>query len=122
MTGGSLVVRMSYDKRTRDYVARRTAEGKTTPEIMRCLKRYLARKIYQALPPTAPVDGGSITHRFVVGLVYLLSGGRFRWRWELDAVPSRDFNKSRNVGLAWLGQAVGGGGPGADLGHETVEA
>jgi transposase len=41
--------RMSCDPRTQAYVARRTAEGKTTKEIMRCLKRYVAREIYKAL-------------------------------------------------------------------------
>lgn len=45
---------MSYDPRTKAYVARRTAEGKTKPEIIRCLKRYLAREIYAALPQTSP--------------------------------------------------------------------
>jgi hypothetical protein len=30
-------VRLRYDSRTRDYVARRTTEGKTKPEIIRCL-------------------------------------------------------------------------------------
>jgi len=34
MTGGRLVVWLSDDRRTRDDVAGRTAEGKTTPEIM----------------------------------------------------------------------------------------
>ena len=32
---------------TRDYVARRTADGRTKREIIRCLKRFLAREIYQ---------------------------------------------------------------------------
>jgi transposase len=49
-----VIVRMSYDPRTKAYVARRTAEGKTKPEIIRCLKRYLAREIYAALPQTSP--------------------------------------------------------------------
>jgi hypothetical protein len=31
----------------RAYVARRTAEGKTTREIRRCLKRYIARELYR---------------------------------------------------------------------------
>ena len=31
------------------YVARRTGEGLSKPEIIRCLKRYLAREIFQAL-------------------------------------------------------------------------
>jgi len=34
---------------TADYVARRTAEGKTKREIIRCLKRYVAREVYAAL-------------------------------------------------------------------------
>jgi hypothetical protein len=45
--------------RTRAYVARRTAEGKTTREIRRCLKRYIARELYRQLnhsmkPLTSP--------------------------------------------------------------------
>jgi hypothetical protein len=35
--------------RTIDYVQRRTAEGKSTREIRRCLKRYIAREIFQHL-------------------------------------------------------------------------
>jgi transposase len=46
--------RMSWDPRTRDYVARRTAEGLSKPEIIRCLKRYLAREVYRLL--RAPRD------------------------------------------------------------------
>jgi transposase len=46
-------VRMAHDPRTKAYVARRTAEGKTKKEIIRCLKRYIAREVYKALcrPP-----------------------------------------------------------------------
>jgi transposase len=44
-----VLTRMAHDPRTRAYVARRTAEGKTTPEIMRCLKRYVAREVYRLL-------------------------------------------------------------------------
>jgi transposase len=43
------VVRMGSDKRTRKYVARRIAEGKSKWEIMRCLKRYIAREVYRIL-------------------------------------------------------------------------
>jgi transposase len=43
------VVRMGSDKRTGKYVARRTAEGKSKWEIMRCLKRYIARELYRML-------------------------------------------------------------------------
>ena len=41
--------RMSQDERTRTYVARRTKEGKTKKEIIRCLKRYIAREVYRIL-------------------------------------------------------------------------
>ena len=41
--------RMSGDERTRKYVARRLAEGRSTPEIMRVLKRYVARELYPHL-------------------------------------------------------------------------
>jgi hypothetical protein len=40
---------MSFEPRTRAYVERRLAEGKSKPEIMRCLKRYIAREIYPLL-------------------------------------------------------------------------
>jgi transposase len=44
-----VLVRMSHDPRTRAYVDRRTKEGKTPKEIMRCLKRYVAREVYKAM-------------------------------------------------------------------------
>jgi transposase len=43
------ICRMSRDKRTRAYVERRTKEGKSKKEIIRCLKRYIAREIYRVL-------------------------------------------------------------------------
>lgn len=43
------LIRMQRDQRTRDYVARRTNEGKSTREIIRCLKRAIAREVYRAL-------------------------------------------------------------------------
>jgi transposase len=43
------VCRLRYCARTRAYARRRTGEGKTKPEIMRCLKRYIAREVYYAL-------------------------------------------------------------------------
>ena len=43
------LTRMRSCPRTRAYVARRTAEGKTTREIRRCLKRYIARELYRQL-------------------------------------------------------------------------
>ena len=43
----AVIVRMRYHQPTVDYVARRTADGRTKREIIRCLKRFLAREIYQ---------------------------------------------------------------------------
>jgi transposase len=40
---------MAHHAPTRAYVARRTAEGKTPREIKRCLKRYLARRLFKLL-------------------------------------------------------------------------
>jgi transposase len=50
------VVRMGSDERTRRYVARRTAEGKSKWEIMRCLKRYIAREVYRVLLASAATE------------------------------------------------------------------
>ena len=47
-----VLVRMASDDRTKAYVAKRTADGKTIGEIIRILKRYVAREIYPHLPST----------------------------------------------------------------------
>ena len=47
-----VLVRMRWHQPTRKYVARRTSEGKTKREIIRCLKRYVAREVYAALTQT----------------------------------------------------------------------
>lgn len=44
-----VVSRMRIDQRTKDYVQRRLSEGKSKREIMRCLKRYVARETYHTL-------------------------------------------------------------------------
>nr|WP_027140919.1 IS110 family transposase [Pseudofrankia saprophytica] len=41
--------RLRWDARTRAYVERRTKEGKSKKEIIRCLKRYVARELYAIL-------------------------------------------------------------------------
>jgi transposase len=43
------VVRLRYDPRSRAYADRRTTEGLSMPEIIRCQKRYLARETFHAL-------------------------------------------------------------------------
>ena len=45
-----VMVRMVVEPRTRAYVARRTAEGRSKREIIRALKRYVARELYRCLP------------------------------------------------------------------------
>ena len=45
--------RIQYQPATRDYVARRSAEGKTSREIKRCLARYIARDLYRLLENSA---------------------------------------------------------------------
>jgi transposase len=47
------IVRMRRHQPTRAYVERRTAEGLSKREIIRCLKRYIAREIYANLPRPA---------------------------------------------------------------------
>lgn len=51
-----VLVRMRHHAPTRAYVARRIAEGKTRAEIIRCLKRFVAREIYNVItnPPDIP--------------------------------------------------------------------
>lgn len=40
---------MTESQPTKDYIARRTSEGKTWREAMRCLKRYYARHLFRLL-------------------------------------------------------------------------
>lgn len=50
-----VIVRMRIDPATRAYVARRRAEGRTTKEIMRSLKRYITRQLYRTLAAAHPI-------------------------------------------------------------------
>jgi transposase len=47
-----VISRLRHDERTRAYAARRTAEGLSKKDIIRCLKRYIAREAYKALTST----------------------------------------------------------------------
>jgi transposase len=53
-----VVVRLRWHQPTQAYMTRRLAQGKTKKEIIRCLKRYVAREVFAALhqmrqdPPT----------------------------------------------------------------------
>ena len=45
-----VIVRLSCDPRTREYLAKRQADGKSKAEAIRCLKRYVAREVFTAMP------------------------------------------------------------------------
>lgn len=55
-----VMCRLRHDLRTRAYVQRRIAQGKSKKDIIRCLKRYIAREVYTAIqtdlnpPPATP--------------------------------------------------------------------
>jgi transposase len=61
-----VLVRMGTHAPTKNYVARRMAEGLSKPEIMRCLKRYVARELFPLIQHiTAPLalEKGDAEHR-----------------------------------------------------------
>lgn len=49
-----VIVRMRWHQPTQDYVARRTAQGLSKREIIRCLKRYVAREVYRLIRQALP--------------------------------------------------------------------
>jgi transposase len=49
------IVRMRVDPATRAYIARRRAEGRTTNEIMRSLKRNITRQLFRVLAAAHPI-------------------------------------------------------------------
>jgi transposase len=51
------IVRMRYDQATGEYVARRTRQGRTKMEIIRCLKRYLVRELYPLICDVLQPEG-----------------------------------------------------------------
>jgi len=50
------LTRARIDPATRDYLARRTAEGKTMREAKRCLKRFIARQLFRLLQKPDPAE------------------------------------------------------------------
>lgn len=47
------MVRLATDAGTRAYLERRVSEGKTKIGAVRCIKRYIARELFAALPQAA---------------------------------------------------------------------
>ncbi|KIS28653.1 hypothetical protein TV39_04510 [Arthrobacter sp. SPG23] len=62
-------VRMGSCQRTKDYVTKRTAEGKSKRDIMSCLKHYAAREIYRQItnPQAAPDNSDLRQTRITLG-------------------------------------------------------
>jgi transposase len=52
--------RLRWDQRTRDYLDRRIADGKTRREAIRCLKRYVAREIFNLIKNTPPATTAAV--------------------------------------------------------------
>ena len=53
----AIIVRLRWHPPTIAYAQRRTAQGLTKKETIRCLKRFLAREIYHLLPqPSSPTN------------------------------------------------------------------
>ena len=63
-------VRLRCDDRAQAYAARRRAEGKTNREILRCLKRHIAREVHRLLtdPPAVPTGADLRRQRASHGL------------------------------------------------------
>jgi transposase len=55
-----IVTRARCHQPTRDYIDRRRREGKSTREATRCLKRYLARRVWHLLQPAGPIPDQAI--------------------------------------------------------------
>jgi hypothetical protein len=79
-----VLVRMASSQRTKDYVNKRTAEGKSKPEIMRCLKRYAAREeIYRQItnPQAAPNNTDLRQKRSDIGLTLASAAAGHLGQW-----------------------------------------
>lgn len=72
-----VMIRMTCDPETQAYVARRRAEGKSLREIVRCLKRYVAREVYHLLtdPPAVPNGAELRSARNVAGISLATAAG-----------------------------------------------
>jgi len=70
-----VLVRMSSDSRTKAYVARRTLEGKSKKEIIRCLKRHVAREVFRLLtnPPAVPLGAELRSARVDAGITLAIA-------------------------------------------------
>ncbi len=102
-----VLVRMSTDQRTADYVAKRTADGKSKREIMRCLKRYVAREIYRVLrnPRPAPLTNDLRPRRLAMHITQTAAAQQFSvWSTAISRIEkgiSHDHDLTNRY-RAWL--------------------
>jgi transposase len=75
------VTRARCHPETQIYLARKTAEGKTHREAIRCLKRHLAHRVWHLLQPPTPQPTTTTPHQLLdigaakAGLLRPLRGG-----------------------------------------------
>ncbi|MFF3404379.1 IS110 family transposase [Streptomyces sp. NPDC002659] len=62
-----VVTRLRRDARTRLHLERRTKQGMSKREIIRCLKHYVARKIYRQIQPPSALDAPPSSTRRNIG-------------------------------------------------------
>ncbi|HEX9228095.1 MAG TPA: hypothetical protein VF885_15950 [Arthrobacter sp.] len=111
-----VLVRMASCQRTKDYVAKRTAEGKSKREIMRYLKRYAAREIYRQItnPQPAPDNTDLRQTRATLGLT-ITTAARELGQWP-SKISLLERGLLRNDDLAttyrqWLTDQTGKSSP-----------
>ena len=112
-----VVCRMRTDERTRAYVARRTLEGLSKCEIMRCLKRYVARILdhaiafHEAQPPLRTGKRGRKKRRIGHNLALRLrkhKEGCLRFLTD-PRTPFTNNEAERDLRMAKLRQKISGG-------------
>ncbi|MFF4820243.1 IS110 family transposase, partial [Kitasatospora sp. NPDC001309] len=59
-----VLCRLRWDERTKNYMRRRTTVGLSKKEIIRCLKRFIAREIYRVL--TTPSTPSTTTEQLTI--------------------------------------------------------
>jgi transposase len=89
------VTRARYPE-TRDYIARKRAEDKSTRAAIRCLKRHLARRVWHLLQPPNPRPGQH-THQFL-DIAAAEAGARWGARSRLPTAVNGQARRGHGVG------------------------
>lgn len=101
--------RLTTDPTTKAYAARRTAEGKTKREIVRCLKRYVAREIYRLIVNPGAVPAGADLRVVRVGAGLRLHHAATALGTTVVSISRLELGHAHDTGLAqryerWLGE------------------